>query len=39
MCLLQQFYAIYNVQFVVLIEPSRPIEIAASALSNPLGVN
>lgn len=39
MCLLQHFYAIYNVQFVVLIEPSRPIEIAASALSKSLGVN
>lgn len=39
MCLLQHFYAIYNVQFVVLIEPSRPIEIAASARSKSLRVN
>lgn len=39
MCLLQHFYAIYNVQFVCLIEPSRPIEITASALFNSLGVN
>lgn len=39
MCLLQHFYALNNVQFVVLIEPSRPVEIAASALFNSLGVN
>lgn len=39
MCLLQHFYAMYNVQFVVLIEPSRPLQIAASALSNPLEIN
>lgn len=29
MCLLQHFCALYNVQFVALIEPSRPIQIAA----------
>lgn len=39
MCLLQHFYAIYNVQSTVLIAPSRPIEIGACALSNPPGVN
>lgn len=39
MCLRQHFYAIYNVQFVVLIEPSRPTEIAASALFYSLEVN